>query len=207
MCPKCKRANGFPVSSFQEIQSKTALTTSLYLLPSLCVGAGLSITLGLFVHRIPARGLVAISSLLCSLAPLFMVFVNPKWSYWYLEFWAQVFTPLSGDVLFTVGLIIVSSNFPQKTQALAGAVFNTVACFGQSFGIGICQVVALGVMGPAGNEEGEAGHGGALAGVDDEKALTGYRAAFWTMFAMMIACGSTAVYGLRKTGKVGVKKE
>jgi hypothetical protein len=75
-----------------------------------------------------------------------MARVNPASSYWLLEFWAQTFTPLSGDVLFTVGLIIVSDNFPKETQALAGVVFNTVVQFRQSLGIGVCHVVALAVM-------------------------------------------------------------
>ena len=202
-------ANKRLLASYQDIQKKSELTTSLYLLPNLVVGGALSLTLGLFVDRIPVRSLVCISSLLCSLGPLFMAVVNPALNYWYLEFWAQVFAPMSADVLFTVGLIIVSSNFPQRTQALAGAVFNTVTQFGQSFGVGICQVVVLGVIGPPPEVETDVKvkHGGGLGGEDAEKALRGYRAAFWTMFTMMIICGLAPIYGLRRAGKVGVKKE
>ena len=102
---------------------------------------------------------------------------------------------MSGDVLFTVGLIIISDNFDERTQALAGAVFNTVAQFGQSLGIGLVQVVAQGVMGKDGDQ------------IGGDKQLKGYRAGFWTMFAYMGICALLAVGGLRKAGKVGLKRE
>lgn len=211
-------------NSFQEVQSVSTQTTSLYLLPNLISGVLINLSVGIFVDRVPANWLVSGSALICAASPLIMAVVNPTWKYWYLEFWAQIFAPFSGDVLFTVGLIvrysltntqqqfanryqIVSDNFPEKTQALAGAVFNTVAQFGTSLGIGVCQVVALGVMGNSGG----AGHGAdsdaAFDGQNPDKLLKGYRAGFWTMFAYMIVCVVIAVVGLRKAGKVGLKKE
>lgn len=114
------------------------------------MGVLVSLTTGLLVHRFPARVFVITSSFLCALSPLMMALVPPSWEYWYLEFWAQIFAPLSLDVLYTIGLIIVSTSFPKETQALAGAVFSTVGTFGHSFGIGICQLVALGVVSGAG---------------------------------------------------------
>ncbi|KAH7075240.1 major facilitator superfamily domain-containing protein [Paraphoma chrysanthemicola] len=186
---------------FQEVQHASALTTSLYLLPNLCAGVVINITVGLFVHRVSARWLVAGSSLICALSPIFMAVMNPDWSYWYLAFWAQLFAPFSGDVLFTVGLIVVSDTFPEDTQALAGAVFNTVAQFGISIGLGSCQVVALAIQD---KETGNAVDGGR----GDAKALLkGYRASYWLMFAYMLVCGVIAVLGLRKAGRVGLKRE
>lgn len=73
-----------------------------------------------------------------------MAVVNPEWSYWYMEFWAQLLAPLAADVLFTVGLVIVSEVFPEDTQALAGAVFNTVAQFGSSLGSMRCKWLVKG---------------------------------------------------------------
>jgi MFS family permease len=183
----------------------SALTASLYLLPSLLVGTLLNLSVGIFVDRVPVRWLVTISSLLCAVAPLMMALVDPGWNYWLLEFWAQILSPMSGDVLFTVGLVIVSGSFPDKTQALAGAVFNTMAQFGMSLGTGICQVVALGV---SGNEEGS--HDDNEVSFEDtdlDALLTGYRASFWTMFALMSICVLIASVGLRKAGKVGLKRE
>lgn len=122
---------------------------------------------------------------------------------WYMQLWAQLLAPMSADVLFTVGLIIVSDVFPEKTQGLAGGVFNTVAQFGFSLGTGVCQLVALGV---AGNEAG-GGHHGGDSDVDPAALLNGYRASFWTMFASMVVCAAIAVFGLRKAGTVGLKRD
>ena len=137
-----------------------------------------------------------------------MALVNPSWNYWLLEFWAQVFSPMSADVLFTVGLIIVSDKFPESTQALAGAVFSTVSQFGMGLGIGVCQVVALGVIGERDNKHvNETSHEESFQAFSKEDLLLGYRASFWTMFAYMGICALLAVGGLRKAGKVGLKRE
>lgn len=193
---------------FQEIQKATPLTTSLYLLPNLATGVLLNILVGTFVHKVPALYLVSISAVVCSLSPLFMALLNPAWNYFYLAFWAQVFAPFSADVLFTVGLIIVSDSFPERDQALAGAVFNTVAQFGMSLGMGSCQVVALGVIGTDEDAHEAGGSHGSSTGADDPmELLKGYRASFWTMFGYMLVCVIIAVVGLRKAGKVGLKKD
>jgi Na+/melibiose symporter-like transporter len=180
---------------FQEIQHASTLTTSLFLIPNLTTGVLLQISVGFFVHRVPAQWLVAGSALICAASPLIMALMDPRWNYWYLGFWAQVFAPFSADVLFTVGLIIVSGSFEEETQGLAGAVFNTVAQFGMSLGMGSCQVVALGVQG---KDE---------AGEDGRALLRGYRASYWLMFGYMVVCGGIAVVGLRRAGRVGLKRE
>ena len=192
---------------FQEIQQATPLTTSLYLLPNLATGVLLNILVGTFVHKVPALYLVSISAVVCSISPLFMAVLNPSWNYFYLAFWAQVFAPFSADVLFTVGLIIVSDSFPERDQALAGAVFNTVAQFGMSLGMGSCQVVALGVIGSDESESETDGSHGSAGSNDPGELLKGYRASFWTMFGYMLVCVVIAVAGLRKAGKVGLKKD
>ena len=135
-----------------------------------------------------------------------MAVMNPAWTYWYMAFWAQALSPISVTVLVTVGMLIVSDVFPDKSQALAGAVFNTVANFGLSFGVGLCQLVALGVTG----DQGQAGHS---AEDDAEKVpegntlLRGYRASFWMMHGFLILCAVVSVLGLRKVGKVGLKRD
>lgn len=104
--------------------------------------------------------------------------------------------PISGDVLFTVGLIVVSNVFPEDTQSLAGAVFNTAAQFGSSLGLTVMQVVstltAKGKPGATGSPE---------------NLMAGYRATFWTMFALMVSCAFVSTFGLRRAGKVGAKRD
>lgn len=70
-----------------------------------------------------------------------MAVLDPSWNYWKLAFWAQITAPFSVDVLYTVGLIIVSDTFPEDTQALAGAVFSTVGQIGTSLALVSSAVV------------------------------------------------------------------
>lgn len=191
------------MSSFQEIQNTGTLITSLQLLPNVAVGVAIGLSCGLFVDRVAAGWLVSIASVLCACAPLMMALMSPDWTYWYMAFWAQALSPVSVAVLVTVGMLIVSDVFPDESQALAGAVFNTVANFGLSFGVGICQLVALGVT----KNNGQASHGAEAQLPQGDTLLRGYRASFWTMHAFMILCAVIALAGLRRIGKVGLKRD
>ncbi|KAB5555091.1 major facilitator superfamily domain-containing protein [Coniochaeta sp. 2T2.1] len=181
---------------FQDVQRTSALGASLRLLPNLLFGTVINLTIGLVVHRVPATYAVLLSSGLCAGAPLLMALLNPAWPYWYAELPAQLLAPLSADVLFTVGLIIVSDVFPQKMQALAGAVFNTLSMVGVSIGLTTMSVISTTVTRDSEHRYDEAG---AL--------LKGYRAAFWACFAWMVTACLVGGLGLRKLGKVGVKKD
>jgi MFS family permease len=172
------------------------------------VGVIVGLSCGLFVDKLPARWLVSVASIVCACAPLLMALMKPEWSYWYMAFWAQALSPLSVTVLVTVGMLIVSDVFPDESQALAGAVFNTVGQFGLSFGVGLCQLVALGVTGNrahAGHKEEEAEETATLP--EGETLLQGYRASFWLMHAFMVLCATVAFFGLRRVGRVGLKRE
>jgi MFS family permease len=192
------------LSSFQEIQDAGTLKTSLQLLPNVVSGVLLGVSCGFFVDRIAAGWLVSIASIMCAIAPLFMAVTRPDWNYWYMEFWAQALSPFNINVLVTVGMLIISDVFPDKSQALAGAVFNTVGQFGLSFGVGLCQMIAFGVTG----NDGQANHGRVTDELPEgDDLLRGYRAAFWAMHGLMILCSVVALLGLRKIGKVGLKRE
>lgn len=167
------------------------------------VGVVIGLSCGLFVDKIAARWLVTITSILCACAPLFMAVMDPKWTYWYMAFWAQVLSGFSIDVLVVVGMLIVSDVFPDKSQGLAGAVFNTAGQFGLSFGLGLCQLVALGATG----NQGQASHGKENDLPEGDTLLRGYRASFWTMHGYMILCSIVALFGLRRVGRVGLKRD
>ncbi|RYC81246.1 hypothetical protein BFJ63_vAg15868 [Fusarium oxysporum f. sp. narcissi] len=181
--------------AFQEIQYLSAVDAGIRILPSTVVGLGLNLMTGLIVHKIPAVWLVAASSLLSSGSPLLMAVINPSWSYWVGAFFAQILLPFSIDVLFTVGLIIVTEVFPEKNQSVAGAVFNTAAQFGNALGLAIVQVVSAAVTNQKINPK------------SPEALLEGYRASFWTLFSLMLVCVLVAALGLRGAGKVGSKRD
>lgn len=174
----------------------SALGASVRMLPNLLFGMLLNVVTGLVIDRISAKYAVLLSSAFCTGAPLLMANINPGWPYWYDAFFAQLLTPLSIDVLFTVGLLIVSATFPTKTQALAGAVFNTVAQVGTSIGLTVLAVISSTVT-----KEHIEGQSATRA------IMSGYRASFWTLFAMMVTAVLVGAVGLRKLGRVGEKRD
>ena len=182
--------------SFQEVQHLSAFQASIRILPSLIVGIILAITTGIFVNRVPAIWIASVTSILTAGAPLLMALVRPEWPYWYNAFFAQLLQPISGDVLFTVGLIIVSDVFPERTQGLAGAVFSVSSQFGNSIGLAITQVISTAVTMQAPNTDKKS----------PEALFLGYQASYWTMFAWMLVCFFVGVYGLRSTGRIGLKR-
>lgn len=82
-------------------------------------------------------------------------------------------------------------------QALGGAVFNTCAMLGTAIGLSLTSVIASSVTG--------ASHYADDASPD--ALAVGYRAVFWTMFAWMLVTCLVCVLGLRRVGKIGVKRD
>lgn len=182
---------------FQNVQSRTALQSSIRLLPMCLVGTVLNLTTGMFVHRVSPTRLVLLTTSLSTASPLLMALTNPTWPYWYTEFSSQVLMPMSIDVLFTVGILLTSEVFPDDTQALAAGVFNTVCQLGISLGLAVTGLISRSVT-----------ENSTIAVKDSPRALLrGYRAGFWTMFAWSLTACVVGAFGLRKLGKVGVKRD
>ncbi|KAF4495322.1 hypothetical protein FAGAP_8527 [Fusarium agapanthi] len=179
---------------FQEVQHLSALNAALRILPSVVVGVALNFTTGLVTHRIPAIRLVVITSVLTAISPLLMALIDPAWTYWTAAFFAQVLMPFSADVLFTVGLLVVTETFSEDKQTVAGSVFNVASQFGNAIGLAVMQVIStLFSKQHAGSKPVEA-------------LLQGYKASFWAMFSFMVLCALIGGVGLRKGGKVGLKQ-
>lgn len=100
-------------------------------------------------------------------------------------------------VIFTVGILLVSEVFPDRTQALAGAVFNTVGQFGQAIGLALIGVVSDSVTHNSKYDDKST----------PEALLVGYRAGFWTCTGWMVLTCFIGAFGLRKSGKVGLKRD
>jgi MFS family permease len=193
----CQTMELFSSLFFQEVQHLSALQASIRFLPAMLLGALLNLTTGLFVHKIPALYLVLTASILSAGGPLIMALLPPTWPYWAGAFPAQLLEPLSTDVLWTVGMLVVSEAFPEDTQALAGGVFNTAAQLGNSLGLAV-----MGVISTSATE-----HSRYASKSSAQALLVGYRAGFWAAFAWMVLACFIGGWGLRKVGKVGLKRE
>lgn len=203
---------------FQHVQGLSAMQSSVRMVPAMVVATALVLMTGMFIHKLPPVYLVLPTSLLCAGAPLLMALNRPDWPYWYAAFPAQMLQPvgisvtshslqmstvnanrkqMSADVLFSVGIIVVSEVFPDDTQALAGSVFNTAGQFGISIGLALIGIVSetFTQRSPHPDKKGPA----ALA--------DGYRAAFWTAFGWMLLICVVALMSLRKVERVGVKRD
>lgn len=110
---------------------------------------------------------------------------------------AQALQPTCPDVLFTVGLLIISAVFPSRTQALGGAVFNTCSQLGTSIGLTVTSVISDSTIAKSGYADHKV----------PEALLVGYRAVFWALFAWTLLVCVTDVWGLRRVGKIGMKEE
>ncbi|KAF9778781.1 hypothetical protein IL306_003423 [Fusarium sp. DS 682] len=164
------------------------------MLPSTVVGLALNITTGLVVHKIRANWLVALASFLSAGSPLLMAVIQSDWPYWQCAFPAQVLMPFSVDVLFTIGLIIITDVFPEEKQAVAGAVFNTAAQLGNTMGLASMQVISTWVTKQQQTVK-----------PFTQALMEGYRATFWAMLAYLLVCTIVGAVGLRRAGKVGLK--
>ncbi|KAK1756632.1 major facilitator superfamily domain-containing protein [Echria macrotheca] len=182
---------------FQHVQGLSAMQSSVRMVPAMIMATLLVLTTGLFIHRVSPVYLVLPTSLLCAGAPLLMALNRPEWPYWYAAFPAQVLQPMSADVLFSVGLIVVSEVFSDDTQSLAGAVFNTAGQFGTSIGLALIGIVSETFTQRSRHPD----------KTSPEALLDGYRAAFWTAFGWMLMIGVVALVSLRKVDRVGVKRD
>lgn len=91
-------------------------------------------------------------------------------------------------------MLIVTSVFPEKTQSLAGGVFNTISQIGNAVGLAAGGVIASVVSSSAGGEK-----------RGSDALLKGYHATFWAALAASLVVGVISLGGLRKAGKVGLK--
>ena len=101
------------------------------------------------------------------------------------------------DVLYTASNLIITDAFPERTQALAGGVFNTVAQFGKTFGLGLSSVVANSIWIKL---EGK-GH------TRQYVLAEGYNAAWWFILGITAITILISLWGLRSVPRLGVKRE
>ena len=181
---------------YQEIQNLSPLSTSPRFLPMVLTGTATNILTGMLVHKVNANKIVVGVAALTTIAPLLMALTKPHSSYWAPVLEAMMLSPIAADTIFTIANLIITEIFPHETHGLAGGVFNTIAQIGNSVGLAVSAVVA--------GEVTKAKRAGGAA--DASALLDGYRASFWTSLAASTVAIVVAGWGLRVSGKVGLKR-
>ena len=180
---------------FQYIQGVSPLGTSLRFLPAPISGVLSNIVVGLVVHKMRADYIVLVGNFLILAPPLLMALTKPQMPYWAMEFPAMLLSPSGADSLFVVSNLLITSLFPEKTHGLAGGVFQTVSQIGKSMGLALTAVLANTVAARHGDKN------------SVQAMLEGYRSAFWFCFALNAVTFILCIFGLRKIGKVGLKRD
>ncbi|KPI41110.1 putative MFS-type transporter [Cyphellophora attinorum] len=182
---------------FQDVQLLSATATSLRFLPVAVMGILLNLVVGSLIHRVRADWAITFSCLISCISPILTATMKPTSSYWEFVFPAITLSAIGVDVLFTASQLVITSAFPDRTQALAGGVFNTVAQVGKSVGLAISAVIANSISESV--EHSGKPHTLVL--------LDGYRGAWWFCLASCAAVVVVSIFGLRNIGKLGVKRD
>ncbi|KAF2457419.1 integral membrane protein [Lineolata rhizophorae] len=181
---------------FQEVQHLSASRSSLLFLATPISGAITNIFMGAIVHRVRADALVLASTVLSCAWPALMAVAESGCSYSASPFPGLLLIPVAADALFTVANLLITSVLDSRTQGLAGGVFNTVAQVGKSVGLATSAVIASSAA-----ADGAQGEDQAMS------LLEGYRAAFWYCLALNAVTVAVSIWGLRRIGRVGVKRD
>lgn len=182
---------------FQEVQEISALQTAIRFLPTPIVGAMVNIFMGLYSHKIRADYTLIFGAVLTSVAALLFCFIQPDWIYWACAFPVMALNPIGADTLFTISNLVITSVFPERTQGLAGGVFNTISQLGKSVGLATSGVIATTIT-----EKSRFVHK-----ESPEALMEGYRAALWFNFAASAIVIILMGWGLKGIGRVGEKRD
>lgn len=182
---------------FQDIHKLSATSASIRFLPEPVTGTVINVLIGLYVHRMRANWTLLASYIASAISPLLLAIMRRGASYWEYEFSAVALVPVATDVLYTISQLIITAEFEEKTQGLAGGVFNTIAQIGKSVGLALSAVVASSITAKISSTDQS----------PEERLLKGYRGAWWFTFASTVACIFVTFWGMRNITKVGVKKE
>jgi predicted MFS family arabinose efflux permease len=182
---------------FQYVQLLSPMQASIRFLAEPVSGIVGNVAAGLLVHRVRGDVLVLTTTALSLVSPTIMALASPTTSYWKAAFPAILCLPAAADMLFTVSNLVISDRFPARTQGLAGGVFQTVSQIGKAVGLALSAVVANSITEKSGYSD----------KASPDALMEGYKAAWWFTFGLSTATLVVGVLGLRKVGKVGLKKD
>jgi hypothetical protein len=161
------------------------------------MGLCVQILMGVIISKVKIGPAVVFAGILSCIPPILAAIMTPSDSYWEFIFPAVLLNAVGPDVLYTASNLIVTDAFPERTQALAGGVFNTVAQFGKSFGLSLSSVVASSVSMSLDGQ-----------GRTRQNVLAqGYNAAWWFILSITALTIFVSMWGLRSVPRLGVKRE
>lgn len=101
------------------------------------------------------------------------------------------------DTIYPCLGLFTTQALPRKDQAIAGAMFQTLASMGRSIMLPVIAAVQSAV-------QEKRVHDG---NIERQAFLQGLRAAEWVCFACMVISLAVTIFGLRNIGKIGLLKK
>jgi hypothetical protein len=127
---------------------------------------------------------------------LLMAIIHRDWPYWACAFPAVILIPIGADALYTISNLVIISQFPKQTQALAGSVLNTIAQIAKSISLATSAAIAASVTTDTSYEWKQS----------PMALLEGYKAAFWYLFSLVCVTILLFLWGLRSVSKLDTKE-
>ncbi|KAI0472207.1 major facilitator superfamily domain-containing protein [Xylariaceae sp. FL0804] len=137
----------FYVSYYSEnVLHTTPLQTAAWFTPMALGGIVLALTGGLVLHLLPGRVLLIISGVGFILCVLLFALLPTDFPSINSLYWAYVFPSMLGatigvDIAFNVTNIFITTSLPNRLQATAGAVINSLLYLGMGFWLAVGELV------------------------------------------------------------------
>ncbi|TVY41815.1 putative MFS-type transporter [Lachnellula subtilissima] len=183
---------------YQDYQLLSPLQTMLRFLPLGVVGILTIIASGYLLSRL--RGdFILIFGLVssCIANVLFAVPIPPSTSYFAYGMPSMALAAFGVDTVYTCLGLFTTQALPRKDQAIAGAMFQTVAAMGRAISLPVMAAAQYAV------QEKHLKNGR----TERFAYLEGLRAAEWVCFGCMVVCLGVTICGLRNIGKIGLLKK
>ncbi|KAF9462499.1 major facilitator superfamily-domain-containing protein [Collybia nuda] len=190
----------FSTLYYQQVLLLGPLATSIRFIPMVISGICTNVIGGWLMNRVPGQPLMVSGLIGNVVAPIIFALIDIHVSYWVMSFWVMILV-VGADVVYPVGTLQISSAFDEKSQSLAGGIFNVATRLGTSLGIAITSAIATSVS------QKYSTHHPPLSSTSPEALMIGFRAAGWTLFGAAIISITIGLLGLRGIGIVGRKRE
>ncbi|KAL1736165.1 major facilitator superfamily domain-containing protein, partial [Schizophyllum commune] len=155
---------------YQEYQGYSPMLAAIRFIPMFITGVLCNVFIAAFVAHVSLVWLMALGTLITSVAALLFALIDPNAPYWAFGFPAAITSVFGADFVFAAGTLFIAKISRPHEQSVSGGLFQTMIQLGTSMGIAVSTVVYDNVQKQQG-------------GISSRDAqLQAYQAAQWTAF-------------------------
>uniref|UniRef100_D8Q973 Major facilitator superfamily (MFS) profile domain-containing protein n=2 Tax=Schizophyllum commune (strain H4-8 / FGSC 9210) TaxID=578458 RepID=D8Q973_SCHCM len=180
---------------YQEYQGYSPMLAAIRFIPMFITGVLCNVFIAAFVAHVSLVWLMALGTIITSVAALLFALIDPNAPYWAFGFPAAITSVFGADFVFAAGTLFIAKISRPHEQSVSGGLFQTMIQLGTSMGIAVSTVVYDNVQKQQGGSSSR------------DAQLQAYQAAQWTAFGFgALACLLSLVF-LRGVGVIGHKEE